>query len=222
MRRRARTVLAAVVVAALVTTGCSLRHDERPREIASKDLSPVLREPNPTSTTSAPRSDSTRQLLVYLVQTDGTTETLQPVPVDVAAPADPAALPRVLIDRLVNNPPVSETSQFQSRIPPGTRVISVVQRADGVLDVDLSKLGEVEGIGQRLAVAQIVYTATELAGIGGVRFSIDGQLSEIPVDDGSAAAGTVIGRDHFPRLRPGGTATTVAEPAPSETEAPPP
>ncbi len=84
-------------------------------------------------------------------------------------------------------------------IPPTSQVLNA-SLDGGVLDLDLSDLGAVEGSGQRLAAAQIVYTATALPGIAGVRFSIDGEPASVPLDDHASDVNQVITREDYPSL----------------------
>ncbi len=69
---------------------------------------------------------------------------------------------------------------------------------DGVLDLNLSSLG-VENARLRLAMAQIVFTATDLktSGIQSVRVSIDGVPAAVPTQSGSADPGTPIMRTDY-------------------------
>lgn len=222
MRPAHRLPAIVVLVAVLAAAGCSLRSDDAPRPIAKDAIPPVLFQQNPSSTTTQPSDTGTPRRYVYLVSAQDTDEVLERASVAITAPANPDELPRIIIERLVNNPPV--TAELTSAIPPGTKVLGVVKRGD-LLEIDLSNLGAIEGPRQRLAVAQIVYTATAIAGISGVRFLIDGNLSAVPLEGRTSEPGETIRRADFPKLDPTATTTTtVTEPPVSdvpEGEAPP-
>jgi spore germination protein GerM len=85
-------------------------------------------------------------------------------------------------------------------VPSDVQVRSTELGDDGVLDLDLTNLGKVESALQRLAVAQIVFTLTQLVdpGIDAVRFSVDGTEVAVPIENGVAPAGTPVTRDDEP------------------------
>jgi spore germination protein GerM len=76
---------------------------------------------------------------------------------------------------------------------------------DGVLDLDLSDLGEAEGTMQRLAVAQLVLTLTDLEvpPIDAVRFSVDGHEVAVPMGAKVVPAGTPVRPGDDPDLATG-------------------
>ena len=82
-------------------------------------------------------------------------------------------------------------------------MLDAVVQPDGVLDLNLSSLG-VENARLRLAMAQIVFTATDLkiSGITSVRISIDGQPAAVPTQSGSADPGASIMRSDYGDLDP--------------------
>ena len=209
--RRRRTVGLLVVIASLVLSSCSLRQDDQPREITRNSLPDVLFQQSPAN--ASPGSE-TRTF--FMVKSGGATESLYRVLVPIQPPADPRDFPRTIIEKLVTNPP-ADTNEYSSVIPFTTRVLAVKQH-DDILDIDLSNdLGTIELTRQRLAVGQIVYTATAIVGINFVRFFIDGTPSAVPVDDHTAEAGALISREDFPKLRPEPvtSTTTAVPPAPT-------
>lgn len=198
-----------IVALALMLSGCSLRQDDRPREIPRASLPDVLFQQSPANATAGSESRT-----LYLVKTAGATESLVKVLVPIQPPANPGDFPRAIIDKLVTNPPTSDSGEFASVVPLGTRVLGVTQH-DDVLDINLSNaLGTVENKRQRLAVGQIVFTATAIVGINFVRFFIEGTPSAVPVDDHTSEVGALISREDFPRLRPGALSTTTVAPVP--------
>ena len=91
-------------------------------------------------------------------------------------------------------------------------------RRDGsLLTVDLTNFS-VEGPGQTAAVAQIVYTATDLPGVGSVRLLINGKSVAVPLDDKGSTPGARLVRSDFPALEPESpTTTSTSSPAPGTT-----
>jgi spore germination protein GerM len=52
-----------------------------------------------------------------------------------------------------------------------------------------------------LALAQMVYSATELPGVGGVRFTLDGKRAEVPTGSGIQST-TPVGRASYAAYAP--------------------
>ncbi len=203
---RPLAAVAIVAIGLVAVVGCGLRQDENPRAISPQSLPSALFQDANTSTTTS-RNPSIEQRSLYLVNTEGTAETLSRVAVPIEAPSNPADLPKAIIEKLVTTPPVD--AAHSSFIPPGTRVLKVEQHGD-VLEIDLSdELGSVESSRQRLAVAQLVFTATAIDGINAVRFSIDGNPSAVPLDNKTSEVGADIGRDDFPKTRPDAPVTST-------------
>ena len=210
---RRHAVGTVLVATAALTPACSLRSDDAPRPIAKEAIPTVLYQQNPASTTTIKSDSTTQQHTLYIVRSQGTTETLVGQSAAIASPSDPRDLPRTVIDRLVSNPPVSEQADLVSFIPPTVKVLSAIQDGD-VLDIDLSNLKAIEGTHLRLAVAQMVFTATELPGVNGVRFKVDGAPSAVNLDEKSSDPTAIIRRADFPTLSSTATSgsTTTTEP----------
>ncbi len=114
---------------------------------------------------------------------------------------DLADLPRLAIEQLIVQQATTSGSgsDLTNTIPPDTQVLDA--KVDGnVLDLDLSALGQVESTRQRLAVAQIVFTATALDGINGVRFWIDGEPASVSLETHASEVGQVITPGDYPSL----------------------
>ncbi len=210
MNRCGRRVIAVVVatVVLLVVAGCGIPTDEQPRAIPDDAIPEAAREgvPGATASTNAPNA-STQTEQLYLVRTGETGqvggERLQPVPVEIQSPNDPDDLPRVVIDALIElNPTESGQSGLVNAVPTGTRVLSARVADDEVLDLDLTNLEDVDSSQLRLAVAQIVFSATGITAlpVRGVRFFIDGEPAAVPTEAGTSGTGEVITRSSFPRL----------------------
>jgi hypothetical protein len=202
-----RAVAALAVGASLVATAaCGIPTDDEPRAIPVDAVPEQAREGGTTSTTNPPNT-STQIEQVYLVRTGETgqvgLERLQPVPVDIATPADPDDLPRAVIDALISlNPTTTGQTGLVNAVPTETRVLSAELADDDVLDLDLTNLADVDSAQLRLAVAQIVFSATGITALPvlGVRFAIDDEPVAVPTEGGTSGTGEAITRASFPRL----------------------
>ena len=91
----------------------------------------------------------------------------------------------------------------RSAVPPGTVVERLHRRGD-LLSVELSaQFGQVRGRDQLLAVAQVVWTATEFPPVRSVDVLVDGRRIELPVEQGEVSAGPAD-RDDYRSVGPAG------------------
>jgi spore germination protein GerM len=141
---------------------------------------------------------STARVRVYLV---GGVEAERLVPVErtVQAPAD---VERVLAQLALGPNREEEGRGLRSAILPGTVINSVLVESN-IAIVDLPKGRSIarQGTDFILALAQMVYTATELSGVGGVRFTLDGERANVPNGTGVETAGP-IGRVSYAAYAP--------------------
>jgi spore germination protein GerM len=202
-RRSPGWLLAGLVASLAVLAGCGIPDDSKPREISREALPPELIDPSSTDT-SVPNDAATRFVTLYLVQGDDTAgDALVAVRREVAVPAETADLPRVVAEALIAaGPDELGRADLVNALPSDVQVRSAVVGDDGVLDIDLTNLGNVESSLQRLAVAQLVFTLTDLTvpQVSAVRFSIDGQEVAVPLEGGVAPAGTPVSRNDEPPL----------------------
>jgi spore germination protein GerM len=187
--RRRVTWLAAGLLCLLA--GCGVPADPAPRSIPAEEVPFGLLGTTTTATTRAP---ATTTALVFLVDGDR----LAPVRRQVPAPATPA----VVLAALAAGPTAAEAaSGLRSALVTEATLSQVIAgmvtvRLDG--DFVAADLRE-----QVLALAQLVYTITELPGIGGVEFAFDGQPAEIPTAQGPSRTGAATRAD-FAAIGPAG------------------
>ena len=87
-----------------------------------------------------------------------------------------------------------------SSFPSGS--VSSVDASRGIAEVDLSSsFGDIRSGDQILALGQIVYTLTGQPGIGGVRFTVEGEPVTVPLSDGTLSDDP-LSRDDFKALAP--------------------
>jgi spore germination protein GerM len=201
--RRAAALLALLALVVVVVAACGITEDGDPRQISREDLPPELIDPAATGTTLGGTDGAARQTTLFLVRA-GTTDTEALVPVSAEIPRTSAAeLPQAVTEALIAaRPDQLGRSDLVNAVPPDAQVRSATVGDDHVLDLDLTNLGKVQSSLQRLAVAQLVFTLTELRTprIDAVRFSVDGEEVGVPIENGVAAPGQPVSRADEPSL----------------------
>ncbi|MFP5487515.1 MAG: GerMN domain-containing protein [Acidimicrobiia bacterium] len=176
MRRHRATgrAVAAVVGATIALTACGVQPDAAPRDLP-EDERPILVDVGPSGSSAAGANR------IFLVG-PGDDRLLRSVPRQ-------AETRRELIEVLLAGPNDDElAAQYSSFIPPTTELIS--SRTQGqVITINLSG-GITELSGQNLAqaVAQIVYTASELDGVEAVQLRVDGEELAWPKANGETTS----------------------------------
>lgn len=163
-----------VFAVALLVSACGIQSDVAPRDVPADQR-------NLTLTDVASGSDASGASRVYLVG-PGDDRLLRAVPRD-------ASSRRNLIETLLRGPNEAELeAQFSTFIPPGTELLS--SRSNGqFLILDFSnQLTELTPQGLTQAIAQIVYTATELDGIEAVQLRVEGEDLSVPRPSGETTA----------------------------------
>jgi spore germination protein GerM len=206
-RARATRVIGALAIGVVTAslTGCGIPTDAKARPIDREALPSQLVSVPTTAAPPAPSplSQTVNLYLVGMAPNGG--EELVRMSAEIANVVDPNDLPRQVIEQLIAQQPTDGTGNSGSltnAIPTTVRVLNASVDGD-VLDLDLSDLGTVELTRQRLAAAQIVFTATDLPGINKVRFSINGQPSAVPLATESSTPGQEITRDDYSSLLKG-------------------
>jgi spore germination protein GerM len=135
----------------------------------------VTQDPTVTPPTDLTPVEQTVQ--IYLIQDTGTEFELASVPVAVQAVNQPNAVLKAAFDRLVTQP--NDAAAF-SEIPPGTQVLNVDVKDNGVyvnLSPEFTSGGGSSSMTARLG--QVVYTATTLDPTASVWISVEGQPLEV-------------------------------------------
>jgi hypothetical protein len=189
MRSRIRPMLAVALVASIVLAGCGLPADSAPRVIAADKVPFSLLGP---STTNQGIEVGGTEVQLYFVDADRLRAVRRRV-TDTS--------PKMVLDALVRGPADNETA-LKGAIPPETRVLRADLEANDTLTVVLTKdILSVTGPLQKTAFAQLVYTATGLAGVRQVRFKVadaDGSNEQDvdPPTDFGAKQGPLTKRDY--------------------------
>lgn len=196
----ARRPLAARVVIVLgavllLATGCRAPTDKVPRALPTEDVPFDLldAESSSTTVTTAP-SGSTSAVSIFLIGP----ERLVAVERTVEAPADVEKVLKVL----TSGPTADELSRgLRTAISPATVINSAPVRA-GIATIDLADGFAAGGLPEQiLGFAQMVFTATNLGGVVGVRFTLNGQTAEVSQGDGTQTQ-TAVGRAAYASFAP--------------------
>ena len=188
--RRLFAARALVAVAAIGAIGaaCGVPQDEKPRALSEDGVPFGLLSPATTQTT-APVVQPAASAVVYLVRGDR----LIAVQRQVRAPVSSGRL----LTALLEGPTEAEAEAgFRTAISSEARVRDVTASA-GVVTIELSdQFVEVAGQDQIIALAQIVFTATETDHAGAVRFRLAGEAVEVPRGDGTLTSAPLTRADY--------------------------
>jgi len=186
---------------ALAAAACGIPTDKSPRPIVQGALPNAL-APQTTTSLAGARAGSD-VVRIFLVRNDGATPKLAAVSVVIADTTTLSQRARMVMTELVSDQPAPSgaTQNLTNTIPSAVRILDLKLDGD-VLDLDMSHLDNVESTQQRLAFAQMVYTATDLPGIDAVRFSINGRAAQVPLDNATSKLGQAIDPGDYAQLDP--------------------
>ncbi|MDO9174021.1 MAG: GerMN domain-containing protein [Actinomycetota bacterium] len=182
--------LLAVALVALLLGACGISTDNSPRDIPAADQ----RELGVTGDRTAGAATGTARVYLLAPEVAGQAQTL------VAVARDVEETPTDLITALFAGPNTDEVArQLRTALPAGTELFDA-RLQGGVLRVDVST-GLLDLSGQVLmaAVAQIVFTASELTGVRSVSLLVDGESRQWPAGNGELQSAPLTVYD-FPGL----------------------
>ena len=186
----------ALVLVLLSTAGCGVRSDTTARDLSAGRVPYGLLDDTPTTTStstptpSVPRAD----VNVYFVREDRMVRQVRQVNA-------PATVAKALTALLFGVQEDELAAELRSAIDP---TASLQARAidPATYQVDLSaEFNKGPSSEQVLALAQIVFTATALPGVTGVRFSLNGVPIEVPTGSGSLTS-EPVGPEAFVEFAP--------------------
>lgn len=207
MHSPAITLMASVV---LILAGCVVPDDDAPRAIDPSTVPFSLLGTSTTASTEPP-APPVRQVAVPIYLVDNDTEQLVEVVRTVEAPRSVGEA----LAELLQGPSAEELARgLTSAISRSTTLLGVEGPRDGVVTVNLSDdLSSIGGQGQRLALAQVVFTVTAAPEIQGVLFAFEGEPSQVPDGQGQSTA-EPLDRADFATFDP--TVPTPPAPAPPQ------
>jgi spore germination protein GerM len=200
VRRALLLVLAVLVPACGVSAQAEdheLRADDVPYDLLAAPTTTTTTAPPPTTTTLPWRSN------VWFVRDSN----VVPVPRQLLEQPDVPTLLR----QLVAGPRSTDPSTLRTALNSDVRV-TAMPPSGGVLALDLDpSFADLPGTEQVFALAQLVYTVTEVPGVGRITFRTAGADLAVPLPDGQLVERSVS-RDDFAALVYPTTATSTAPP----------
>jgi len=183
----------AVFLALLSGASCGVGGQSSPHILSRTQVPFGLLETTTSTTTEARPSQA--MLTVYLVSAGHLVAVNRMVPTPVSLSG--------AIDALLAGPTWAEAATgITTDIPAGTELRSVrVEGNNAVVDFS-DALATVSGQSQILALAQVVFTATEMAQVDGVSIELDGTPTEVPSQGGTLLDRPATRRD-YATLAPG-------------------
>lgn len=175
------------IVLALASCGIDTQGSARQVPADKVPFGLLTRQPD-----TADPSTTGRPLTIYLLGN----ERLAPVERRVQASGLGA------VTRVLGAGPTEEELALGLSSPLPPRQVDDTTSSRGVALVDLKPaFADLPSQDQSVAIAQLVFTLTEQAGIGRVSFTLDGQPVEVPRGDGALTTDPLV-REDFPVLTP--------------------
>jgi spore germination protein GerM len=195
--RRAVRALAGLcaLVALGATAACGIPTNGTPTAIAKTDVPFHLLNPvTPTTVRPIQRPEVTVPATIYLV---APTQHVKAVSREVPVPATLSEI----LGALLEGPTAAEsTFGLQSFLSGSTAQVRATV-SGGIATVDFFSANPVQVVGpdQTLAIAQVVFTATEQPGVTGVVFKIDNRPIDVPTASGAQVPGPVKRSSYLPQ-----------------------
>jgi spore germination protein GerM len=197
--------LALGVAIVAIASGCGIASDDGPRDIPAADQV----ELGIGGDSNAGAAIGTARVYFLSPEVVGQAALLESVARDVAE------TPTALLQALLAGPNQTEqANQFRTALPVGTQLLDA-RRQGFILRVDLSAdVLELSGQVLITAMAQIVYTASEIDGVRGVTIMVAGADQQWPVGSGELTSTPLTVYD-YPGLVPSSQPDYPAFPSPS-------
>lgn len=192
----------ALVLSLLLVAACGVQDDSGPRALAPEDVPFGLLEP--ATSVANPDNEDGPSRAVWFVDNDG-----------MLARGERRLEPPVTVEDIVGAllegvSDAEAANGLRSNIASGTRLLGVEGPTQGLVTIDLS--GEILTVSrelQRLAIAQVVFTATGLPNVDRVLFKFDGVgPAEVP-GAGNELTSEPLRRRDFDQFDPTATTTTI-------------
>lgn len=189
-RWHAGLVLALVTAGAV--SGCGINAEDTARVVDEDELGTFPAAATIAGSTTGVTAGDSARVELYFVRGTRLTRVVALLP-ERSTPLD--------VVRALSRPVPGAAAGVRSALLDAGAVTSVRLR-DGTAHVDLGPpFADTPDRDQIVALAQIVYTVTEIPGVGLVRFTLEGDRIETPRGDGSLVRRTVS-RDDYADLAP--------------------
>ncbi|MEO7836799.1 MAG: GerMN domain-containing protein [Acidimicrobiales bacterium] len=186
-----------IITALLAGSGCGVRSDPGPRALSSDEVPFALLEESASTTIAVPStapSVAKAPVFVFFVLAGR----MYPVMRQVNAPA---TVPKSLTALVFGTQSDEAIQGIRSAINPEAGVQSrAIDPATFLVDLS-AEFVQGSTSEQVLGLAQIVYTATEIPGVTGVLFTLNGEPIEVPTASGSLTS-RPINREAFADFAP--------------------
>ncbi|MGH8998711.1 MAG: GerMN domain-containing protein [Acidimicrobiia bacterium] len=180
-----------VMALAVTLSGCGIPAEESATLADPEDVPFELASPAAETTSTTAPAENTERKQVYLVQGGRLAEVTRRVPAPVT--------PDGLLAELLAGPTEVEAARGIGTTLLGEDVVVVrtVGISRGIATVDLGPAFDDIPAGNRtLALGQIVWTLTELPGVGRVAFTREGTPTAVPRGDNSVTTDSVSKEDY--------------------------
>lgn len=204
------------VCALLSGASCGVPRDSKDRPLAPNEIA-YSPQPERTTTTTTVSTTTTTTPPVTTVDPPQTSTTITPTTVFIAFPLDvywiDGAMVRPIrrndvkatldsaIEALRAGPLFTDTADGLRSAIPSSDMIDSATVQSGTATVNLApSFLTLPGTEQTLAIAQIVYTVTNLPGTGLVEFRLGGRPLSVPTSNGQPSGGAVSRDDYVSLL----------------------
>ena len=188
-----KRVLLVVVTLLTVAVACGIPNDSAPRQIADDKVPFGLL--GPTTTTPANSAPNGPAVLLYFL--DGT----QVRGVNRSVPQrDPMSVLNELVKGIIDIDPVGITTA----LPKDVQIVGATLDGATLVVTLNNAILNISGAEQKNAFGQLVYTATDLAGVDNVRFRIpdaNGVVQDVPTPTDNGAKAGPVDRSDFLSLQ---------------------
>jgi len=168
--------------------------EHAPATIPASDVPYGLLSTTPTRAPATPTAPQSVRPVVYLVDGDG-----RLVPRGRTLPGGPPRKELAqLLDDLAAGPTRDERgAQLSTDLPPDIR-LTVADYGNGTGTIDIGGSTDLGGRASRVAVGQLVLTATSLPGVDAVRLRRNGEAVEAPLPSGQLTTDPLTAADYSP------------------------
>lgn len=203
---RATRVLSAMLALGVMLSACGIGNDDTPRNIPEIDQMPL----GVGGDSGAGAATGTARVYLLAPEVVGQTTSLEAVARDVDE------TPSAVLEALLAGPNAGELDlQYRTALPVDLRVLSTTSRG-GVLVIDLSReLLQLSGQVLVAAVAQLVFTGSEVPGVRSVKILVEGADQQWPAGNGEVQSAPLTVYD-YPGLVPSAQPAYPAIPSPPQ------
>jgi hypothetical protein len=188
-----RGLCAAALLAVVgVTAGCGVPTGDAPTTIPASDVPYGLLSATPSSAPATAPTPQSVQPLVFLVGGDGLL-----VPRGRNLPGGPPKkeLAELLHDLAAGPTSEERREQLTTALTPDVR-LTLTDYAEGTATIDIVATTDLAGRSIRLAVGQLVLTATSLPGVAAVLLRRNGEAVEAPLPSGQLTTEPLTAADY--------------------------